>query len=167
MGKFRNMQFSGRALQIIGENGALLVTGSEHPNVMTMSWCMTGVIWQKSIFMAPVRKSRYSHKLMEETKEFTVFVPFEDMKTQTALCGSKSGRDTDKIALCNFTMLPSRSVSVPHIQGKGIIYECRVVFKAEMDPSLFTSEIAAFYSGKDEGNTHTFYFGEILDVYEV
>lgn len=165
MGKFSMMEFASRAMEITGESGSFLVTGHTHPNVMTIGWSMTGVVWRKNIYMAPVRKSRYSHPLMEEVKEFTVFVPFEDMKKQIELCGSLSGQDTDKIALCNFNMLPSNTVSVPHIQGNGITYECRVVFQAEMDPGLLLPEIKSCYSGKDEGNVHTLYFGEILDVY--
>jgi hypothetical protein len=110
-------------------------------------YCNLNKEFGKKIFlMAPVRQTRYSHQLLEEVKEFTVFVPFEDMKKQTAICGNKSARDTDKIALCGFTMLPSKTVSVPHIQGKGITYECRVVFKAEMDPDNLTPYIKSNYS---------------------
>ena len=99
MGKYDGLERIGAMLPVIGEKSALLVTGTDKPNAMTIGWAMASVMWGKSVFVAPVRKSRYSHELLEAHGEFTVFVPSDDMKNTIAVCGSKSGRDTDKIAV--------------------------------------------------------------------
>lgn len=159
---------TGAALQTIGEQGALIVTGTDKPNVMTLGWAMASVMWYRNIFVAPVRLNRYSHELIEAYKEFTVFVPYEDMKKTIGICGSKSGRDTDKITLCGLTLVPSQKVSVPHIDAHGLIIECRVVYQDNFKEGALPDDIRErFYSGKEEGNIHTLYYGEILTQYEL
>ena len=167
MGKFSKMQYISRAMETLGESSALLVTGKDKSNVMTIGWGTAGVIWGKNIFMVMVRKSRYTWGLLEAHPEFTVFVPYEDMKKQIGVCGRESGRNTDKTALCGFTLLPSKTVAVPHIKGRGVTFECKVVFKTDMDRKLLEEASAAkFYSGADSENMHTLYFGEITEAYE-
>jgi flavin reductase (DIM6/NTAB) family NADH-FMN oxidoreductase RutF len=167
MGKFDALKYAGEALKITGENGAFLVTGKGGKNVMTIGWGAQSVMWYKSLFIVPVRKSRYTHTFLENHKEFTVFVPSEGMKKEIGVCGSKSGRDTDKFALCGFSLEPSRTVDVPHIAGKGFIYECRVVYETDLNEgALDPAVVQSYYSGADTGNMHTLYFGEILAAYE-
>jgi len=157
---------AGAALQTIGEQGALLVTGTDKPNVMTFGWAMVSVMWARNIFVAPVRRSRYSHDLLEAHKEFTAFVPYEDMKKTLGICGSKSGRDTDKIAQCGIKLAPSQMVAVPHIDAKGLVIECRVIYQDDFkQKALSTAVRERYYSGNDDGNMHTLYYGEILTQY--
>ena len=125
-------------------------------------------MWGKSIFVAPVRKNRYSHELLEAHGEFTVFVPSGDMKKAIALCGSQSGRVTDKIAAGGLILAPSSVVSVPHIVAPGLVLECRVIYKTDFaDDALDDAVRAQWYSGRDAGNLHTLYFGEIMAQYEL
>jgi flavin reductase (DIM6/NTAB) family NADH-FMN oxidoreductase RutF len=167
MGKFDSLEKTGAALAAIGNNSALLVTGTHRPNVMTIGWAMASVMWGKSLFVAPVRQSRYSHELLETHGEFTVLVPSGDMKKAVALCGSKSGRDTDKVAAAGLMLAPSSAVSVPHIEAPGLVLECRVIYKTDFaDEALDDAVRAQWYSGRDTGNLHTLYFGEILAQYE-
>ena len=155
------------ALAAIGEKGALLVSGMDKPNVMTIGWAMTSVMWYRNLFVAPVRKSRYTHDLLEAHGEFTVFVPSGDMKQAIGLCGSQSGRDTDKVAACSLQLVPSSAVQVPHIDAPGTVIECRVIYKTDLQDSALDDAVRArYYSGGDAGNMHTLYFGEILAVHE-
>lgn len=167
MGKYDGLKKIGAALPVIGEKSALLVTGMDKPNAMTLGWAMASVMWGKSIFVAPVRKSRYSHELLEAHGEFTVLVPAGDMKETIAVCGSKSGRDTDKIAACNLTLAPSSAVRVPHIEAPGLVLECRVLYKTDfIDEALDDAVREKWYSGSNAGDLHTLYFSEILAQYE-
>ena len=69
--------------------GAFLVVQG---NPMTIGWCQFGVVWGKPICTVFVRKSRYSHSLIEKTGRFTVSVPKADtMKEELAFCGKRSG----------------------------------------------------------------------------
>mgnify|MGYP000856952671 CR=1 FL=1 len=167
MGRFDELAKTGAMLPAIAEQGALLVTGLDRPNAMTIGWAMASVMWGKSVFVAPVRRSRYSHELLEAHGEFTVFVPSGDMKKTIAVCGSKSGRDTDKIAACGLTLEPSSAVRVPHIKAPGLVLECRVIYKTDFVEEVLNSEVRGkWYSGGNAGDLHTLYFGEILAQYE-
>ncbi len=155
------------ALSVVGEKGALLITGTSKPNAMTIGWAMTSVMWNRNLFVVPVRRSRYSHSLLEAHGEFTVFAPAQDMKKTIAVCGAKSGRDTDKIKECDLTLAPSQTVAVPRISAPGLVIECRVIYKTDLiDASLDDEVRSRFYSGGDAGDMHTLYFGEISAVYE-
>jgi flavin reductase (DIM6/NTAB) family NADH-FMN oxidoreductase RutF len=167
MGKHDVLSKAGAALQAIGEKGALLVTGVEKPNIMTIGWAMASVMWAKNIFVAPVRRSRYSHELLEAHGEFTVLVPSGDTKEVIAVCGSKSGRDTDKAEALGLSFAPSQVVRTPHIDVPGLVIECRVIYKTDLEDAALKGSVRAFfYSGGDTGNMHTLYFGEIAAAYE-
>lgn len=167
MGKHDDLYKVAELLPVIGEKGGLLVSGTDKPNVMTIGWAMTSVMWYRNLFVAPVRKSRYTHGLLEEHGEFTVFVPSDDMKQVIGICGTQSGRDTDKIAACSLKLAPSSVVQVPHIDAPGTVVECRVIYKTDFeDDTLDDAVRTRYYSGGDAGNMHTLYFGEILAVHE-
>lgn len=168
MNSHEQLEKTGAALKIIGEQGALLITGTDKPNAMTIGWAMASVMWTRDIFVAPVRFSRYTHELLEAHKEFTVFVPYSDMKKTIGICGSKSGRDTDKFALCGLQLAASQKVQVPHIEAHGLIIECRVIYQDDFKNDLLADDVrSSYYSGRDEGNLHTLYYGEILAQYEI
>ncbi|GHT84078.1 hypothetical protein FACS18947_1020 [Bacteroidia bacterium] len=168
MGKYDALNYADRALKLTGENGAFLVTGKGGKNVMTIGYSAQAVMWYRSVFIVPVRENRFTHTILETDKEFTVFVPSEKMTREIILCGSKSGRDTDKFALCGFQLLPSEAVEVPHISGNGFVYECRILYETNIDPDklLDWSLVKSDYSASDAGLTHTLYFAEILNAYE-
>jgi flavin reductase (DIM6/NTAB) family NADH-FMN oxidoreductase RutF len=127
---------------------------------MTIGWGTVGTIWDRPIFIALVRPSRYTHALMEETGEFTVnLLPIEDSET-VAYVGEVSGREHDKFAERGLDLEPSTAVKVPSLARAELVYECRTVQKTEVDPATFAPAIASrFYP---QGNYHTVYFGEIV-----
>ena len=142
--------------------GILLMTGKQG-NPMTIGWAQLGVIWGKPVFTVLVRPSRHSHDLLEELGEFSVNVLPGDMKKPLGICGSRSGRDLDKIAECGLNLIPGREISVPSCGESELIYECRVTASQDLIPSaLHTREVKDFYP---QGDLHTLYYGEIAAVY--
>ena len=58
--------------------GVLLNTKSGNKlNTMTIGWGQIGIEWGKLFFTAYIRHGRYTHKMLEENKEFTISVPLE------------------------------------------------------------------------------------------
>jgi hypothetical protein len=57
----------------------------------------------------------------------------------------------------------SQKTVTPIINTPGFHFECKIVFKAPMDPTHLAAEYDTIYPQKDY---HTLYFGEILDCYE-
>ncbi len=150
---------------VMGKMGLLLVSVDENgkPNAMTIGWGTIGIIWGKPIFTVLVRPSRYTHKLIELTNDFTVNVPTEDLSDIVAFCGSASGRDYDKFKEKGLTAIPGKHVKSPIIDECILHYECKVIHKNNvMKDNLDGRIISSAYSS---GDFHTIYYGEILSVY--
>jgi len=148
----------------IKEGAFLTVQAGKALNTMTIGWATLGFAWKKPMMMVMVRNSRHTFSLIEKAADFTVSVPAADMKKEIAFCGTKSGRDVDKFKECKLKTAPSRQVVSPIIQVPGIHFECRIVYRNAIDPSLLAREYDPIYPEKDY---HTFYFGEIQECYEI
>lgn len=150
--------------QHLKQGGVFLSAKAEKINTMVIGWGGINVYWGKPIFVVPVRKSRYTHGLIEKSGEFTVSIPLkEDMRKALAFCGTKSGRDFDKFKECNLTPEPGQKVNAPIIKECSLHYECKVVYKQDMIPDNLDAEIdKKFYPSPDY---HTLYFGEIVACY--
>jgi len=153
-----------KELTEILSKGAFLTTKVDSKvNTMTIAWGSIGFIWGKPVFMAMVRPSRFTYECIEKSREFTVSIPFKDMSTALGICGSKSGRDIDKLAAANLTTVPGKKICTPVIANCGLHYECKVVYKQEMNPDLLAPELQEKWYAT--GNYHTLYFGEIITTY--
>lgn len=158
---------------LIGEACAQLPAGAflmVEGNPMTIGWAQFGVIWGRPVCTVFVRQSRHTHALLEHSDTFTVSVPAKDtMREALAYCGSKSGRDGDKLAACGLSLLEPRAGGAAPLRGCAMHFECRVVFRAESDLQFMDAGIRARYYGGNQaapdGDPHTVYFGEILAAY--
>lgn len=158
-----------KAIQNINRGRALLTSKYNGKiNTMTIGWGSVGIIWRKPVFTVLVRESRYTREFLENSGEFTVSVCFDDsMKKAFSICGTKSGRDIDKFKECNLKAVPGKSVSSPVMGGCNIYYECKVVYKRDMDKKFLSEDVDSdCYGGSNTGDYHTIYYGEIVNCYE-
>jgi len=143
-------------------DGVLLMAG-DPPNPMTIGWGTIGIIWHKPILTVYVRPTRFTFQIMEKSLDFTVCILPESFTKHLAFCGTKSGRDMNKVEKCGFTLQPGILVKTPFIAESSIHYECRIVHKHRLYPSTLDQEIVNhYYPLKD---FHMVYYGEILGVY--
>lgn len=148
--------------------GILLTTKSgDEVNTMTIGWGMVGIQWGKPIFIAYVRDSRYTRKLLDESGEFTVNVPYGEFdKKILGFCGTKSGRDIDKFKELGLTMEEPVKISVPGIKELPLTLECKVIYQQKQEREAITDEVKKrYYAGVDMDNFHTAYYGEIVGAY--
>ncbi len=68
-------------------------------NTMTASWGGIGFIWNKPAFTCVVRPQRYTFEFTESSDIITLSFFGGDQRSALNLCGTKSGRECDKIAL--------------------------------------------------------------------
>ena len=154
------------------EKGVLLTTQANGKvNTMTIAWGTLGIQWSRPIFIAFVRTSRLTHDLLEANGEFTVNVPVSGSDLSLiAKCGTISGRDVDKIAANNLTLVDGELVSVPALKEYPITLECKVVYKQHQNLDALKPEYnERFYPvGKGPGfEAHTAYYGEIVAAYVI
>ena len=143
--------------------GAFLMVNG---NPMTIGWGQFGIIWNKQTFSVYVRHSRYTHTLLEHATTFTVSVPREGtMKDELAFCGTRSGRDTDKMQALNASLSPAVYGGQDGFSGCRYHIECRILFRTDLDEHLLEdrSLFTRYYA---EGDTHTMLIGEILGIRE-
>lgn len=146
------------------DGGLLLTTiGSDgRCNVMTIGWGLVGRLWREPVFMVAVRPSRHTFTLLDETPEFTVNVPSDEMAETVAYCGTVSGRDHDKIRERGLTLLDGKRVASPLIDECIAHYECQVIGTSRVVPDLLSTDVRqACYAS---GDYHTLYYGKILSI---
>ena len=112
--------------------------------------------------------------MLDENPEFTINVPICDFdKKIIGFCGTKSGRDVDKIKHLGLTLEEPEIISVPGIKQLPLTLECRVIYKQEQDKNVIQpKDIINYYpqyvddikSGNNK-DFHTSYFGEIVSAY--
>lgn len=154
-----------KSMNYLHKQGAFLtVKSGDITNTMTISWGNIGFEWNRPIFTVLVRRSRYTYELIENSNEFTVSIPLNDnLKEALAFYGTKSGRDMNKYEQFPITLVPGKSVSTPVIGECELHYECKIVYKQEMDSNLLSEDVKM--GSYKNGDYHTIYYGEILNCY--
>lgn len=153
-----------RPFEILDQQWALLVAGSDRPNPMTVSWGGLGTLWNLPMVTAFVRPSRFTYGLLERESWFTLNVLPERYRDALQLCGSRSGRDTDKWAATGLTHHPSEKVPVPRVSQAELVLECRVVAVTDLRPEGFLDQsLERHYLDQDY---HRVYFGEVLAAWQ-
>lgn len=152
------------------KKGILLTTATQGKvNTMTIGWGHIGIDWSRPVFVAYVRESRHTKSILEETGEFTVNIPYGEYDPAIlGYCGTKSGRDCDKILDMNLTLEEPNKVSVPGIKEFPLTLECKVIYKQQQDLNSIPADILDRFYPEDADSFldyHIAYYGEILDAY--
>ena len=155
-------------LRAFGTTNALLTAGGgETCNTMTVGWCQAGRLWNLPVCTVYVRPERYTDQFMEERDYFTVSVLPESEKKTMALCGTRSGRDVDKIKACGLTLCYGAG-DAPFFAEAEAVLVCRKLYVQDMDPAGVVAgqeKILPFYGEK--GGWHRIYTGEIVEAYSI
>lgn len=149
--------------------GILLTTkGEAGVNTMTIGWGTIGIEWGRPMFVAYVRESRYTHQLLDENPEFTVNCPLGQIdKSILGFCGTKSGRNVNKIEELGLHLEEALNISVPGIKELPLTLECKVVYRNPQPTESIPEEILDRYYPEKDGvrDFHYAYYGEIVGAY--
>ena len=147
--------------------GVLLTTAADGVvNTMTIGWGTIGEDWSRPVFIAYVRESRYTKQMLERNPAFTVNIPYGSFdKKILGYCGTKSGRDTDKIKDMDLHLVDSDVIDVPGILEFPLTLECKVIYKEEQDLSRIPEDILERYY--PTGDHHHVYYGQIVNAYMI
>ena len=147
------------------KKGILLTTKVDDVvNTMTIGWGTMGIEWGRPMFVAYVRESRYTHEMIEKCGEFTVNIPVGSVDTKIlSVCGTKSGRDMDKIKELGLTLVEPENISVPGIKELPLTLECKVLYRMEQTLDTIPQDIIDKYY--PNGDFHYAYYGQIVGAY--
>ncbi len=147
--------------QLIADDWGLITAGDINSfNTMTISWGTFGELWNRKVCFAFVRPTRYTYEFTERTEIFTLSFFEEKHRSALKICGTKSGRDMDKVGAAGLTPIASEHGSVYFDQAR-LVFECRKIYSEDIKPTQFLDPtIDHEYPLKDY---HRIYVGEILN----
>lgn len=156
-----------RPFKMISKDWMALAVGSgDRMNSMTVSWGILGELWSRPVFTVFVRSSRYTKKLMDENKYFTVSAFPQTAKNRESLVhigGHSKKDDPDKTANAGLEVEYSE-LGNPLFRQSDLAFECRILYREELKEELLPPEIRKIYAEGDPA-MHTMYIGEIVNVY--
>ena len=147
---------------LIGDRWMLITAGTaERCNTMTASWGGLGVLWGAPAATCYLRPQRYTKEFVDREDYFTLTFFDEDQRKNLSLCGSKSGRDVDKVKACGFTVRTA-DCGAPYFEQARLVLVCRKRFVQAMDPANMPEDAKEkWYPNKDY---HVMYMAEIVRV---
>ena len=160
------------------KKGILVTTkNGDKVNSMTIAWGQIGIEWGKMFFTIYIRHGRFTHKQIEESKEFTINIPLDRKQTAKAIgyIGSRTGRDINKLADMKLTLVEGINVKSPAIKEFPITLECKVIYQQDQEPNNIPKDIFEKNYPQDVSSDnpmsnkdlHTVYYGEIVNAYIV
>ena len=97
----------------------------EKSNIIIVAW--TGIInSEKPMCYISVRKERYSHNIIEKSKEFVINLTTKDLVYATDWCGVKTGAKVDKFKEMKLDKEKAKFVKCPTIKQSPVSIECKV-----------------------------------------
>ncbi len=162
-------EYAPQILESVGK-GILMTTAADGVvDSMVIGWGTLGIQWGKPIFIAFVRQSRYTKELLDKNPEFTINVPLGQLdKDIYSVCGTKSGRDLDKVAHLGLDLVAGDTVSVPGIRQVPLTLECKVIYRQDQVLEDINEENRVRYYAagtQNDGDYHTAFYGQITGAY--
>ena len=152
--------------KLIGSDWALVTAGNrERFNTMTISWGGMGIMWNKPVAFSFIRPQRYTFEFTEKNDMFTMSFFDESYRKALAFCGSKSGRDVDKVKETGLTPAFTED-GVPYFEEAKLVLVCKKLYAQDLKETCVTdaAAVAPFYNGDDY---HKMYVSEIVKVLTV
>ena len=145
--------------KLIGKDWMLITAGTrESFNTMTASWGGMGVLWDKKVCFAFVRPTRYTFDFLEKSEFYTFSFLEEQYRDVLMYCGTKSGRDVNKVIETNLT--PIFGNGTVFFAEARLVMECRKIYVQDITPDNFLDQtMNEYYPKKDY---HRIYVGEII-----
>ncbi len=146
-------------------SGWMLLTAGDYRshNCMTVSWGFLGTFWARPVAIAGVRPQRHTFQFMEQADSFSLCAFPEQYRDALTFCGTKSGRDCDKVEETGLTPIRLEEVEVPGYAEAELIIECRIVYADELRGKNFLEKslVGEIYPNRD---FHKMFFGEVVNI---
>lgn len=148
--------------ELIGDDWALVTSGTKEKfNTMTVSWGGVGIMWGKPVTFTFIRPQRYTFEFMEKNDCFTMCFFDKSMRDALKFCGSKSGRDYDKVKETGLTPVFAED-GIPYFEEAKLVLVCKKMYAQFLtEENIIDGEqVQKWYSG----DYHKMYVSEIVKV---
>ena len=145
----------------IGEQWMLITAGTaDRCNTMTASWGGLGILWGAPAATCYIRPQRYTKEFVDREEYFTLAFFGEEHRRALSLCGSKSGRDVDKVKECGFTVAAGEG-GAPYFEQAELVLVCRKRMSVPMEENRIPADVR---EKQYHGDYHEMYWGEIVEA---
>lgn len=149
--------------KLIGTDWLLITAGDiESFNTMTASWGGLGVLWHKNVCFIFIRPNRYTYEFVENYEFFTLSFFNKEYKSVLDYCGSKSGRDVNKVKETGITPVETDNRSVSFEESR-LIIECKKIYFQDLIPDNFLDP--GIDKNYPKNDYHRMYIGEVENCY--
>lgn len=155
-------EFSENPFKLIGSDWMLITAKKgDKTNMMTASWGGVGILWNKPVATIYVRPQRYTKEFIDNEEYFSLCVLPEEYRQILNYCGTKSGRDEDKIAETKLTI--DESEKAPIFKESRLVLICKKLYAQDLTEQSFIDKslVEKNYQAKD---FHTMYVAEINKI---
>ena len=158
--------FNENIFNLVGKDWTVITAG-ETPNSMVASWGGVGIMFNKPVTWCFLRANRYTLEKMRETGIYTMCYFAPEYKGDIMPFGTKSGRNTDKMAQTKLTPMTT-PLGAPAYKEAKIIIECKLIAAPTVSKDEFYTEEGKEFlqGGYDEAKDwHKLVYGEITNIY--
>jgi flavin reductase (DIM6/NTAB) family NADH-FMN oxidoreductase RutF len=148
--------------QLIGKDWMLVTAEKDNKiNTMTASWGGFGSMWGKNVAYVVIRPQRYTKEFVDSADTFSLTFFDKGFKKQLGYLGTVSGRNEDKIAKSNLTIL--HSDNTPYFEEGNLVVICKKLYAQALKPECFiSSELNDKWY--EENDHHIQYIGEVEKI---
>lgn len=153
----------GNIIKMLGKDWMLITAGNGNNfNMMTASWGGLGMMFGKPTAFSFVFPARNTYSLLRNSDTYTLSFYPEAYRDVLKMCGSKSGKDTDKVKESGLTPITTPSGSKAFNEA-WLIIECRKTLTQPLfKDGLNNESLKNEYSSKD---LPTLFGGEIINAW--
>lgn len=153
-------------LQMLADASFLTSTDGHKANTMIVNWGALGNFWRLPVFVAAIRKSRYTYGLVEKTGEFSVTVPaVRPTQEIIDICGLPYQQSHSKLMEAGLGLLKPQKTATPVIAVPGMHFECKVLFSTSTSPGNCAPVLRELWYSKEPVDEHVLFFGQIMASY--
>lgn len=149
---------------LLDDDWMLISAGNDSDiNMMTASWGGFGILWNKPVAIIFVRPQRHTYHLVNESEVFSLSFFTEKYRNELNFCGTKSGKDVNKIANTGLTHFRTENGCYAFREAR-LYMECRKLYADHLNANSFIEE-ALIKKNYPKNDFHQFTIGEIIGCY--
>ena len=153
----------GNVMKMISQDWMLITAGNrEKFNMMTASWGGFGILYNKPVAICFINPARYTYSIIDGSDTFTLTFYTEAYRDALQYCGTKSGRDEDKVKGSGLTPMETQNGAMAFSQA-WMVVECRKMLSQSLSPDAIADP--AERAKRAAQPMHKMYIGEILNVW--
>lgn len=153
----------GNVMKMISQDWMLITAGNKEKfNMMTASWGGFGILYNKPVAICFINPARYTYSVIEGSDTFTLTFYTEAYRDALQYCGTKSGRDEDKVKGSGLTPMETQNGAMAFSQA-WMVVECRKMLSQSLSPDAIADP--AEKAKRAAQPMHKMYIGEILNVW--